>query len=179
MRISYLMMLIVLALSGSVLVAGCTAPNTNTTTSPSPSPSPAAEQHDPLLENYVNSLHVALGEGTTLSSWQVNWENNSAVNVQVQKEDAVLNRNLTENQTIVRFSSIDEATRYVDNLDKTGYVVTSNVTSVETRIYQGITGTAPTVYRDYVQIKLLGPTYNNIKQVNDIVIRQSVGLAKA
>ncbi len=179
MRISYLVVLVALALSGSVLVAGCAAPNANTTTSPSPSPSPAAEQHDALLENYVNSLHVALGEGTTLSSWQVNWENNSAVNVQVQKEDAVLNRNLTENQTVIRFSSIDEATRYVDNLDKTGYVITSNLTSVETKIYQGITGAAPTVYRDYVQIKLAGPTYNNIKQVNDIVIRQSVSLEKA
>lgn len=178
MRGSCLVMLIALALSSIVLVAGCTTPNT-TTTSPSPSPSPAAEQRDPLLESYVNSLHVALGEGTTLSSWQVNWENNSAVNIQVQKEDAVLNRNLTENQTVIRFSSIDEATRYVDNLDKAGYVITSNLTSVETKIYQGITGAAPTVYRDYVQIKLLGPTYNNIKQINDIVIRQSVGLEKA
>ncbi|MGZ4908877.1 MAG: hypothetical protein ACXV5F_09540 [Halobacteriota archaeon] len=179
MRIPYLVMFIALVLSGSVLVAGCTAPSTNTTTSPSPSPSPAAEQHDPLLENYVNSLHVALGQGTTLSSWQVNWENNSAVNVQVQKEHAVLNRNVTENQTIIRFSSIDEATRYVDNLDKTGYVITTNVTSVETKLYQGITGTAPTVYRDYVQIQLIGSTYNNIKQINDIVVLQSVGLAKA
>lgn len=180
MRTRFLVISIALALSGSVLVAGCTAPNTTTASpSPSPSPSPAAEQRDQLLENYVNSLHVALGEGTTLSSWQVNWENNSAVNVQVQKEDAVLNRNVTENQTIIRFSSIDEATRYVNNLDKTGYLITSNLTSVETKIYQGITGTAPTVYRDYVQIKLLGPTYNNIKQINDIVIRQSVSLEKA
>ncbi len=175
MRNSYLIMVLALALGGSVLIVGCTAP---TTPAPSPSPSPAAEQRDPLLENYVNSLHIALGEGTTLSSWQVTWENNSAVHVQVQKEDAVLNRNLTENQTIMRFSSIDAATQYVDTLDKTGYVVTSNVTSAETKLYQGITGTTPTVYRDYVQIKLRGPTYNNIKQINDIVIRQSIGLAK-
>jgi len=175
MRDMYLVILVALALSGSVVVAGCTAPNTAPM---SPSPSPTAEQHDPLLENYVDSLHVALGQGTTLSGWQVNWKNNSAVNVQVQKEDAVLNRNVTENQTITRFSSVDEATRYVDSLNKTGYVVTTNVTSVETRLYQGITGAAPTVYRDYVQIKLLGPTYNNIKQINDIVVIQSVSLAK-
>ncbi len=181
MRGTYLVIVLALTLSGSVLVAGCTAPNiapTSSSPSPSPSSSPTVAQRDPVLENYVNSLHVALGEGTTLSGWQVTWENASAVNVQVQKEDAVLNRNLTENQTITRFSSIDEATQYVDNLDKTGYVITSNVTSVETRVYQGITGTAPTVYRDYVQIKLVGPTYNNIKQVNDIVIRQSVSLTK-
>jgi len=179
MRGVYLVILVALALSGSVLIAGCTAPNTaKTSPSPSPSPSPAAEQHDPLLQNYVNSLHVALGQGTKLNGWQVNWKNNSAVNVQVQKEDAVLNRNVTENQTITRFSSIDEATRYVDSLNRTGYVITTNVTSVETKLYQGITGAPPTVYRDYVQIKLLGPTYNNIKQINDIVVLQSVSLAK-
>ncbi len=179
MRRTYLIMLLALMLSSSVLAAGCTAPNTATPSpSLSPSPSPTAPQHDSLLENYVNSLHVALGEGTTLSGWQVTWENNSAVNIQVQKEDAVLNRNLTENQTVTRFSSIDEATQYVKSLDKTGYVITSNVTSVETKVYQGITGTAPTVYVDYVQIKLVGPTYNNIKQVNDIVIQQSVSLTK-
>ncbi len=178
MRIWHLGIVIVVALLGGVLVAGCTAPSTNTT-SPSPSPSAAAQQRDPLLENYVNSLHVALGRGATLSSWQVTWENNSAVNVQVQKEHAVLNRNVTENQTIIRFNSIDDATRYVDNLDKTGYVITTNVTSVETKVYQGITGTAPTVYRDYVQLQLIGSTYNNIKQINDIVVLQSVSLARA
>jgi hypothetical protein len=29
-----------------------------------------------------------------------------------------------------------------------------------------------------VQIKLAGPAYNNIKQINDIVVLQSVSLAK-
>ncbi len=177
MRTPYLGMVLVLVLGGCVLLAGCTAPTTNTA-SPSPSPSQAAARHDPLLEDYVNSLHVALGEGTTLSSWQVNWENNSAVNIQVQKEDAVLNRNVTENQTIVRFSSVDEATKYVDNLNKDGYVITTNLTTVETKIYQGITGAAPSVYRDCVQFKLLGLTYNNITQINDIVVLQSVSLEK-
>ncbi len=178
MRVPTLVILFALILGGAVLVAGCTAPNT-ATPSPSPSPSPIAAQHDPLLENYVNSLHVALGEGTTLSGWQVTWENNSAVNVQVQKEDAVLHRNVTENQTVMRFNSIEEATRYVDTLNKDGYIITTNVTSVETKIYQGLTGTTPSVYRDYVQVKLLGLTYNNIKQINDIVIYQSVSLEKS
>jgi hypothetical protein len=179
MRKGYLVGLVALLLLGEALGAGCTAPNANTT-SPSPSATAqAAQQHDPLLESYVGSLRLAIGEGATLSSWQVAWENGSAVNVQVQKEDAILNRNLTENQTIVRFKSIDEATNYVDNLNKTGYVATTNLTSIETRVYQGITGGAPSVYRDYVRIKLVGPAYDNIKQINDIVILQTVSLVKS
>jgi hypothetical protein len=178
MRVWCLVGLTALLLVGGVLSAGCTAPSANTS-SPSPSATAqAAEQRDPLLENYVNSLHLELG-GSTLSSWQVTWENGSAVNVQLQKEDAVLHRNVTENQTILRFKSIDEASNYVNNLDKAGYVATANVTSIETKVYQGITGAAPTVYKDYVQIKIAGPTYNNIKQINDIVVLQSVSLAKA
>jgi len=34
------------------------------------------------------------------------------------------------------------------------------------------------VHRDYAQIKLIGPAYNNIKLVNDVVGLQSVSLAK-
>lgn len=176
MRAHCLAGLIALLIVGGVLSAGCAAPSANTTPSPSAT-AQAAEQRDPLLENYVNSLHLELG-GNALSAWQVTWENGSAVNVQLQKEDAVLHRNVIENQTILRFKSIDEASNYVDNLDKTGYTATANVTSIETKVYQGITGATPTVYKDYVQIKLAGPTYNNIKQINDIVILQSVSLAK-
>ncbi|MGD0172256.1 MAG: hypothetical protein ABSB81_09075 [Halobacteriota archaeon] len=42
----------------------------------------------------------------------------------------------------------------------------------------GHRGATPIVHRDYAQIKLIGPAYNNIKLVNDVVGLQSVSLAK-
>jgi len=174
----YWALLIALIVAGAVLVAGCTSPLANNT---SPTPSTAAsqtsEQHDAFLTQYVSSLYGEFKNNTTVLSWDVKWRNDTTVNV-VVRYNLTTSTSVTDNQTIIRFQTIDDATNYVQSLNKSGYVLTTNVTSLQARAYQLIAG-PPTMHQEYTKIAIQNPTYSNIIQIDKIVTLETLSINRS
>ncbi|MFZ0924952.1 MAG: hypothetical protein WCE82_10440 [Halobacteriota archaeon] len=174
----YWALLIALIVVGAVLVAGCTSPLANNTSpTPSTATSQTSEQLDAFLTQYVSSLYGEFKNNTTVLSWDVKWRNNTTVNV-VVRYNLTATTSVTDNQTITRFQTIDDATNYVQSLNKSGYVLTTNVTSLQARAYQLIAG-QPTVHQEYTKIAIQNPTYSNIIQIDRIVTLETLSINRS
>src|SRR5271157_4529031 len=99
MNKSYWTLSIAFVVVGVVLVAGCTSPFSNNA-SPTPSATPQpSEQHDAFLSQFVSSLYGEFKNSTSLVSWDVNWRNDTTVNVQLQY-NLTASTSIHNNQTI-------------------------------------------------------------------------------
>jgi outer membrane murein-binding lipoprotein Lpp len=160
---------------GAVLVAGCTSP---TTTSPTPSTATStAGTHDAFLDQFVVSMERELRNNTTVSAWVSKWQNGSAVSIQATFRNVTSNQDVYLNRTVIRFTSVDDATNYVNN-NTAGYVVTTNltkVTSLPYKAYQLTKGSAPTVYSAWTKVQIRNIRVDTIEQIDDTVIVDSVG----
>jgi hypothetical protein len=174
MNKSYWTLFLALVVVGVVvLVAGCTSPLSNNT---SPTPSTATSQpseHDAFLSQFVSSLYGEYKNNTTVSSWIEKWQNGTAVNVQLQY-NLTATTSMTDNQTIIRFKTIDDATNYVQSLNKSGYVLTTNVTSLQYKAYVLVARHAPTVHEEYTKITIQSPAYDTIRQIDNIVTLETL-----
>ena len=174
----YWVLLIALIVAGAVLVAGCTSPlSNNTSPTPSTATSQTSEQHDAFLAQFVSSLYGEFKNNTTVLSWDVKWRNNTTVNV-VVRYNLTTSTSVTDNQTIIRFQTIDDATNYVQSLNKSGYVLTTNVTSLQARAYQLVAG-QPTMHQEYTKIAIQNPTYSNIIQIDKIVTLETLSINRS
>jgi flagellar basal body-associated protein FliL len=169
----YWVLLIALIVAGAVLVAGCASPLSNNT---SPTPSTAtpqtSEQHDAFLAQFVSSLYGEFKNNTTVNLWDVKWRNNTTVNV-VVRYNLTTSTSVTDNQTIIRFQTIDDATNYVQSLNKSGYVLTTNVTSLQARAHQLVAG-QPTMHQEYTKIAIQNPTYRtSYRSIKSLRLKRS------
>ena len=179
MNKSYWTLFLALVVGGAVLVAGCTSPlSSNTSPTPSTATSQPSEQHDAFLSQYVSSLHGEFKNNTTVTKWIEKWQNGTAVNVQLQY-NLTKTTSVTNNQTIIRFKTIDDATNYVKSLNKSGYVLTTNVTSLQARAYQLVARHAPTVHEEYTKIAIRNLSYSTIRQIDNIVTIESLTTNRA
>ena len=150
MNTSYKTLFLAFVVVGAVLAAGCTSPfSNNTSPTPSTATSQPSKQHDAFLSQFVSSLYGQFKNGPTLISWDVKWRNATTVNVQLQY-NLTATTSINDNQTIIRFKTIDDATNYVQSLDKSGYVLTTNVTSLQAeQAYRLVARHAQTVHEEY------------------------------
>jgi hypothetical protein len=174
MHKSYWTLFLALVVVGAVMVAGCTSPlSNNTSPTPSTTTSQPSEQHDAFLSQFVSSLYGEFKNNTTVTSWDVKWQNGTSVNVQLQY-NLTATTSIHDNQTIIRFKTIDDATNYVQSLNKPGYVLTTNVTSLQAKAYQLVARHAPTVHEEYTKITIQNPAYDSIKQIDNIVTLETL-----
>ncbi|MGP8011261.1 MAG: hypothetical protein ACLPI9_02085 [Halobacteriota archaeon] len=168
-----LVLLIALIVAGAVLVAGCTSPlSNNTSPTPSTATSQTSEQHDAFLVQFVSSLYGEFKNNTTVNLWDVKWRNNTTVNV-VVRYNLTTSTSVTDNQTIIRFQTIDDATNYVQSLNKSGYVLTTNVTSLQARAHQLVAG-QPTMHQEYTKIAIQNPTYStSYRSIKSLRLKRS------
>ncbi|MGD0716898.1 MAG: hypothetical protein ABR979_02380 [Halobacteriota archaeon] len=178
MHKSYWTLFLAFVVVGVVLVAGCTSPfSNNTSPTPSTATSQPSEQHDAFLSQFVSSLYGQFKNSTTLVSWDVKWRNDTTVNVQLQY-NLTASTSINDNQTIIRFKSIDDATNYVQSLNTSGYVLTTNVTSLQAKAYQLVARHPPTVYQQYTKIAIQNPAYSTITQIDNIVTLESLSTSR-
>lgn len=179
MNTSYKTLFLAFVVVGAVLVAGCTSPfSNNTSPTPSTATSQPSEQHDAFLSQFVSSLYGQFKNSTTLISWDVKWRNATTVNVQLQY-NLTATTSINDNQTIIRFKTIDDATNYVQSLDKSGYVLTTNVTSLQAKAYQLVARHAPTVHEEYTKITIQNLAYDSIKQIDNIVTLETLSTSRS
>lgn len=110
--------IILLVMATLLSVAGCTSPTTNTGTSPSPSTNATLSQ----LAQYIEVFNQTFKEShpNNFTAYRVMWNNSTAVQIQDAFTYHPPNSNTTnmtynETATIIKFSSVDEASKYVSS----------------------------------------------------------------
>jgi hypothetical protein len=158
---------IALLIVASLSVAGCVK---STTTPPATPP-------DPQLAQYIEAYNAALrGEHpNNLTAWLVTPINASSANITdawtyPSSTNSAVNVTYSENVTLIRFGSHDEATTYVDN-NNAGIrlVATSYPSKLSPEANQRAKGNATTVYAIYDTGSSLGKPGNLIVQIDRYV----------
>lgn len=143
-------------LVAALLVSGCINSNTNNNNQ---TPSASTATHDAFLERYLDAYKNVsyLDTNRKYTVWDVAWQNSTSLRLEST------DRNMTHNYTwntvhnIMVFPTIQDATDYLNAMNKTAYSLASTV--YEGKVYQNVTGHAPTVYRYY---RWLDGDVNNI-----------------
>jgi hypothetical protein len=151
----------------SLSVAGCTKIST---TAPAAQPGQQLAQY---LENYNTTLKSE--HPNNLTAWLVTPINNTSAQIQDAWTDAAsstsaANITYSENVTVMRFSSPDEATSYV-NGHNAGYrlVATSYPSKFSPEASQRAKGNATTAYTIYTTGNGIGAPSKQIVQIDQLV----------
>ncbi len=148
-----------------ISTSGCVSPQSS-----SPTPMP----HDAILERLVAAEYNQTAQNTTITTWQVVWNNSTAVSIQFAWQNQTQGIAENGNRTFIRFASTDAATTFVNGSNLSGYALTANVPTSEAALgglYENVTGHPPTEYKVYA--KTAGDQYNlnvqDIAQADDVV----------
>ncbi len=156
--------LIAFLLVAAVFAAGCMIgeKNNSSTQTPSTLTSNATAQtsslsssdtmisRDATVEKFVSETYNELVKNYSLQAWDVKWLNSTMVNItfSVKKEIAPSTVvTLDQSRIIVHFKSTDDATAYLNGLNRTGYELV-NLT-YPGGFYDKVVGHNPTVFKMY------------------------------
>jgi hypothetical protein len=170
---------VLLLLVASLSVAGCTTTN-NTDTS-------TTTQHDTLLENYLAAFKTrslaALGSNYTTKAWEVTWINSTSARLEYTSLQKSSNLTLNLVGVFTVFPMTQEATKYLNALNKTEYSLTDNTctgTAPAALAYKDAAGHAPQVCKDYEWMKegtlSSGSDYReyHIYQLDNIILQATL-----
>jgi len=146
---SIIAIIVLLLVAASLLVAGCTSSNTNSNNQ-TPSASPAT--HNAFLEKLVASYKGQQYNNTNLSvkAWEITWINSTSARIQDTFHNKSTNNTVTIDETFIAFPSSQDATNYLNAMNKTAYSLASTVYGNSTTgIYYVATGHAPQIYKEY------------------------------
>lgn len=127
--------------------AGCTTSTTNQTGT-SNATSTAATTHDALFEKFLTALktnHSQVRDEQT-KSWEVTWINTTSARVVWTEQHNNTNQTRTIVQTVIMFPTSQDATNYVNALNKTAYSLNNTIYSTY-GAYLNVTGRAPQTYK--------------------------------
>jgi len=156
----------------SLLVSGCTTSTTDQT----PSTATSTGMHDIFLEKYIaadNNYTYTEASFGNVTSWKVTWINGTSARV----EWTAVSQSGNETGTVIYevthtlFSTTQDATKYLDAMNKTGYTLSSLNYSAGS--YKTVTGHAPEVFKVYSQTEgtlgKSGYALYSIRQEDNIV----------
>jgi hypothetical protein len=161
--------IVALLIIASLSVAGCTKVTTNTTA--------PATQPDQQLTQYIENYNTTLKNEhpNNLTAWLVTPINKTSVQIQDAWTDAITstsaaNVTYSENVTVMRFGSLNEATTYV-NGHNAGYrlVATSYPSTFSPEASQRAKGNATTAYAIYTTGNGVGAPSKQIVLIDQFV----------
>ncbi len=135
--------------------AGCTTTNNTNQTSSATSnaTSSAATTHDAFFEKYlaVYKNVTYANSSRSVTAWELTWMNNTSVHVGYTAFNKTTNSTSNRVQTIMMFPTSQDATNYVNAMNKTTYSLASIQygDSLGGLAYQNVTGHAPQVFKSY------------------------------
>jgi hypothetical protein len=153
----------------SLLIAGCTTSTTNQ------SPTPRTATHDAFLENYLavanNTTHS--DKNQTVKSWEITWINSTSARVELATLNKSENRTWGGETTYIVFPTTQDATNYLNAMNKTSYSLASTEYPSGGN-YQKATGHAPQIYKKYDWnegnlLNISGYKYHQIEQVDNLI----------
>jgi len=161
-----------LLVGGSLLLSGCTTSTTDQT----PSASLNAATHDIFLEKCIaadNNYTYTEAPFGNVTSWKVTWIKGTSARVEWTAVTQSGNETgtVTYDITHTLFSTTQDATKYLNALNKTGYTLSSSNYSAGP--YKTVTGHAPEVFKVYSwtegTLGKSGYTLYGIRQEDNIV----------
>jgi hypothetical protein len=171
MQLKPITVIIVLSLVvASLLVAGCTNNNNNNQT-----PSASTATHDAFLEKYLaaykNVTHS--NKNQSYKVWELTWTNSTSARLQYTFLNTTTNATWTYDDTLMVFPTSQDATNYLNSLNKTAYSLASTVYT-SGGAYQNVTGHAPEIYKSYVwnegnPFNISEYKYHGIDQLDNII----------
>ena len=131
----------------SLLVAGCT---TNTTSNTNQTPTSSAATNDAFLERYLAEYKNVSYANTNLShkAWELTWINSTSARLEYTFFNKTANMSFNHLQTYIVFPTTQDATNYLNAMNKTAYSLARTVYE-SNGTYQQATGHAPQIYKDY------------------------------
>jgi hypothetical protein len=164
MRFKPIAAIVVLLLMVSLIsVAGCT--------SSSPTPTPTAKAtvtvtatpkatttptsstatHDSFLEKYLAAEKTVQDSRSSerIDVWDVTWINSTSARLEyIVHNKTMSNIGMSGNMTYIAFPTTQDATKYLNAMNKTGYSLASTVWE-SSGLYEKVTGHAPQIYKEY------------------------------
>ena len=131
----------------SLFAAGCT---TNTTSNTNQTPSASTATHDASLESYLaGAKNEAYAQKTwNVKAWEVTWINSTSARLENTNLNTTTNATFNEVSTYTIFPTTQDATNYLNAINKTAYSLAST-TYPSSGTYKNITGHAPQTYKYY------------------------------
>jgi hypothetical protein len=138
---------VLLLVGASLLVAGCTSSPNNQT----PSATSHTEFRDTFLVTYLAAYKSAsyLDTNTNYTAWEVTWINTTSARIQQTSINKTTNATWNLVDTVIVFPTTQDATNYLNAMNKTAYSLSSTVYRSSGGAYRSATGNAPTVYKLY------------------------------
>jgi outer membrane murein-binding lipoprotein Lpp len=139
---------VLLLVAASLLVAGCTSNNTSTNNQ---TPNASTATHDAFLENYLAAYknNTYADKNAKITVWETTWINSTSVQLLDTIINKTANRTWSYDETLIVFPTTQDATNYLNAMNKTAYSLAS--TQYEHKgAYYNVTGHAPQIYKYYV-----------------------------
>ena len=116
---------VLFVVGASVLVAGCSPSDFNPTSTPSAMPSTAT--HNATLEKYLaDNKNVSYADkNLSYKAWEVTWINSTSARLEDTWLNKSLNATYNEVATYTIFPTTQDATNYLNTLNKTAYSLAS------------------------------------------------------
>jgi outer membrane murein-binding lipoprotein Lpp len=141
---------VLLLVVASLLVAGCTTSTTSNTNN-TPSATTSTATHNATLEKYLSTYKNAsyAEKNFSVKAWEVTWINGTSANLEYAFLNKTVNRTVSHVVTWTVFPTTQDATNYLNAMNKTAYSLASTVYPSGGN-YQKVTGHAPAIYKDYI-----------------------------
>jgi hypothetical protein len=148
---------VLLLVFASLLVAGCTTSNTSqspsaTSNATSNATSSAATQHDAFLENFLAQYkdEVYSNSSFNVTAWDLEWLYSTSARLEYASLCQTTSYNYV--QTYVVFPTTQDATGYLNAMNKTEYSLVSTQYPAG-GAYEKASGHAPELYKRYIWIE--------------------------
>jgi len=163
---------VLLLVVASLSVAGCTS-NTTSNTNQTPSATSSTTTHDAFLEKYITADKNDTSNYGNLTSWKVTWINGTSARVEWMTVNKTENqtRTSTVTETYILFPTTEDATNYLNAMNKTGYNFTTSNYSYNPP-YKTVTGSDPVVFKLYTraeQLQNMSMSFYYIRQQDRLI----------
>jgi hypothetical protein len=140
-----------LVIVGSLSIAGCTI-NLNTPSSPTATPTPTPSGHNAVLEQTLTSRQAMYANEPKIPGYTANttvvWNNDNSVTILHAQVNDTTKRTWLDNETLIAFPTTQDATNYVNGLDKSNYtLVDASYNKDKTYVTPVVLGHDPQTYQ--------------------------------
>jgi hypothetical protein len=147
--------IVLLLVVASLLVSGCT---TSTTSNTNQTPSASTATHDAFLEKFLSAFNDTQysNKSRQIKAYELEWINSTSARLQytfVWKPSNYTNYTTAYDTTYTVFPTSQDATNYVNAINKTNYSLASTVYTdwAGGLAYKNATGHAPQSFKAYQQ----------------------------
>ena len=131
--------------------------------------------NDALLEKVLAELKnkTYSDKNANVKAWELTWINGTSARTQIAVSNKTLNMTMSGDSTYIVFPTSQEATNYLNAMNKTAYSLASTVYE-SGGAYQKATGHAPQIYKKYEWnegslLDISEYKYHQIEQVDNII----------